>query len=491
MADKDGTSWLWVPVQPKSLPASNDPNRNLGKRTMWVSADSYRPPPADSPIIPIWQSTIIPAAVSIIDENKVPMTSLNFIQRLQPEGETSIGEKGYDPSTVLWIGVEEGEMTPEQAEDLLAQCSDMLKAHSVEDVRVEVHASPVVLHGGPHFLSEPRIWRDISRFELPFHLGIGWPLSSPAKGAAGGTGGVFVKLGEQPATYLLSARHPFNGGNTLVHPSDPMEPGNDILLMGNQHFLDHLDLIDRELKETACKIDTRKRMLTRSGKYDSEDIECIASEMKGLDYDQRGLKTLYSKLQAEWSREDDRRLGAVSHCSRDASDSTTTHLEDWALIRLNDNIVPDGVSPNVLRLGQRVPFMSGFTLDPNIEAYLPVQVTSMVPISEFEGRQTPCLKYGTVGDVKIGIIHPVYALFRSKTGHGTHDTLVMTISASAAKEKKFSGPGDSGSIVIGEKGGAVAMVIGGVSQLRVTYASPLEQIFESIEKFTGLKPRLA
>jgi hypothetical protein len=491
MADKDDTSWLWVPIQPKSLLASNDPNRNLGKRTMRVSADSYRPPPAESPIVSIWQSTIISAAISIIDENNVPMTSLNLIQRVQPEGETSIGEKGYDPSTVLWIGVEEGEMTPEQAEDLLAQCSHMLKAHSVEDVRVEVHASPVVLYGGPPFLSEPRIWRDISKFELPFHLGIGWPLSSPAKGAAGGTGGVFVKLGEQPATYLLSAQHPFNGGNTLVHPSDPMEPGNDVLLMGNQHLFDHLDVIRKELKEIACKIDTRKRMLTRSGKYDSEDIECIASEMKGLDYDQRGLKTLYSKLQAEWSREDDRRLGAVSHCSRDASDSTATHLEDWDLIRLNDNIVPDGVSPNVLRLGQRVPFMSGFTLDPRIEDDLPVQVSSIVSISEFEGRQTPCLRYGTVSDVKIGIIHPVVALVRSKTEHGTHDTLVIPISASAVKEKKFASPGDSGSIVVDEKGGAVAIVVGGVSQLRVTYASPLKHILEWIENLTGLKPRLA
>lgn len=83
------------------------------------------------------------------------------------------------------------------------------------------------------------------------------------------------------------------------------------------------------------------------------------------------------------------------------------------------------------------------------------------------------------------------ALVRNKTDNGALDSLVIPISASDVKEKKFSGPGDSGAIVIGENGGAVAMVIGGVSQLRVTYASPLEQIFESIENLTGLKPRLA
>jgi hypothetical protein len=85
----------------------------------------------------------------------------------------------------------------------------------------------------------------------------------------------------------------------------------------------------------------------------------------------------------------------------------------------------------------------------------------------------------------------VVALVRNKTEHGTRDSLVIPISASDVKEKKFSGPGDSGPIVVNEKGGAVAMVVGGVSQLRVTYASPLEHIFVSIENLTGFKPRLA
>lgn len=111
---------------------------------MWVCGDVYRPASPDMPIVSIWQSTIIPTAVSIVDVNAVPMTSLNLIGRVQPEGETWEGEKAYDPCTLLWIGVEEGRMSPEQAEDLVAQCSEMLKAHSIEDVRVEVHASPVL-----------------------------------------------------------------------------------------------------------------------------------------------------------------------------------------------------------------------------------------------------------------------------------------------------------------------------------------------------------
>jgi hypothetical protein len=217
----------------------------------------------------------------------------------------------------------------------------------------------------------------------------------------------------------------------------------------------------------------------------------MGSELKILEHEQRQMKILYSKLQEDWSREEDRRIGAVSYWSPDASDSAMTHLEDWALIRLKDNIVPNGVSPNILRLGERVPFGLGFTFDPSIEDYLPVQVSSVVPISEYEGRHTPCLRYGTVSDVKIGTIHPVYALVRNKSDKGTRDSLVIPISASDVKEKKLSGPGDSGAVVIGEKGGAIAMVIGGVSQLRVTYASPLDHIFQSIENHTGLKPRLA
>jgi len=261
--------------------------------------------------------------------------------------------------------------------------------------------------------------------------------------------------------------------------------------MGNQHLSDHLDLIKRELKEIAHKIKWKTEMLTRIGEHDDEDAKYIPSELKVLECEQREMKILYAKLQEHWSREHDRRVGTVSFWSPDARDSATTHLEDWALIRLDDNIVPDGVSPNILRLGRRIPFRSGFTLDSSIEDYLPVQVSSIVPISEFEGRQTPCLKYVTASDVKIGIIHPVMALVRNKTNDGTIDSLVIPISASDVKEKQFSDPGDSGSIVIGEKGEAVAMVIGGVSQLRVTYASPLEHIFRSIESVTGLKPQLA
>jgi hypothetical protein len=491
MSDQDETSWLWVPVQPKSLLASNDPNRNLGKRTMWVCGDVYRAPSPELPIVSIWQSTIIPTAGSIVDANAVPMTSLNLIQRVQPEGEIWEGEKAYDPCTLLWIGVEKEEMSPEQAEDLVAQCSEMLKAHSIEDVRVEVHASPVLLYGGPQFLPAKPYWRDVYKYELPFQLGIGWPLASPAENSAGGTGAVFLKLADHPETYLLSAGHALNGGKTLDHPTDPTKPGQNVLLMGNQHFLDHLDLINGELEEIAHKIEWKTEILSTIGKSDPEEAKLITLELNILNYEQREMKNLCSKLQEDWSREEDRRIGTVSYRSRIASDSVTTHLEDWTLIRLNDNIVPDGVSPNILRLGERIPFRSGFTLDPSIEDRRIMQVSNTVPMSEYEGSRTPCMMSGAANGVKIGIIHPVMALVRNKSEHGTRDSLVIPISASDVKEKKFSGPGDSGTIVVNEKGGAVAMVVGGVSQFRVTYASPLEHIFESIENLTGFKPRLA
>jgi len=83
----------------------------------------------------------------------------------------------------------------------------MLKAHSIEDVRVEVHASPVLPYGGPRFLPAKPYWRDVYKYELSFQLGIGWPISSPAENSAGGTGAVFLKLAGNPETYLLSARH--------------------------------------------------------------------------------------------------------------------------------------------------------------------------------------------------------------------------------------------------------------------------------------------
>jgi hypothetical protein len=261
--------------------------------------------------------------------------------------------------------------------------------------------------------------------------------------------------------------------------------------MGNQHFLDHLDLINRELEEIAHKIEWKTEILSTIGKSDPEEAKLITLELNILNYEQREMKNLCSKLQEDWSREEDRRIGTVSYRSRKASDSVTTHLEDWTLIRLNDNIVPDGVSPNILRLGERIPFRSGFTLDPSIEDRRIMQVSNNVPMSEYEGSRTPCLMSAAANGVKIGIIHPVYALVRNKTDNGTRDSLVIPISASDVKEKKFSCPGDSGSIVIGEKGEAVATVIGGVSQLRVTYASPLEHIFQSIERVTGSKPRLA
>jgi len=458
---------------------------------MWVCGDVYRPPSTDSPIVRIWERTIIPASVSIIDENGVPMTSLNLSQRVQPEGEIWEGEKAYDPCTLLWIGVETEGMSPEQAEDLVAQFSEMLKAHSIEDVRVEVHASPVIPYGGPRFLPAKPYWRDVYKYGLPFQLGIGWPLSSRAENSAVGTGAVFLKLAGNPETYLLSARHALYGGKTLGHPNDPTKPGQDVLLMGNQHFSDHLDLIKRELKKIAHKIEWNTEMLSKTGQYDAEDAKWIAPELKVLEYEQREMKTLYSKLQEDWSREEDRRIGTVSILSPDGSDSAPTDLEDWALIRLNNNIVPDGVSPNTFRLGRPIPFRSGFTLDASIEDYLPVQISNIVPVSDLEGRQTPCLKYGAASDVKFGTIHPVMALVRNKTNDGPIDSLVIPISASDVREKKFSGPGDSGAVVIGEKGEAVAMVVGGVSQLRVTYASPLEHIFESIERVTGSKPLLA
>jgi len=71
--------------------------------------------------------------------------------------------------------------------------------------------------------------------------------------------------------------------------------------MRNQHFLDHLDLIEKELEEIAHKIEWKTEVLSTTESSDPEEAKLITLELKVLNYEQREMKNLCTKLQADWN----------------------------------------------------------------------------------------------------------------------------------------------------------------------------------------------
>jgi hypothetical protein len=107
-----------------------------------VRGDYYSDAPTmNHPIFSIWQDTIIPAVMSLVDAIQLPMHSVHLFQRVQSREAIDAGKEAWQSRLIISVGVGVQQATQAQGEDFVAKCGELLKSHSIKDVYVEVKES--------------------------------------------------------------------------------------------------------------------------------------------------------------------------------------------------------------------------------------------------------------------------------------------------------------------------------------------------------------
>lgn len=149
----------------------------------------------DHPICGLWEDQIAPAILSVMDEHCSEPTCLDLVR---------IGLEETIAETLVWIGVEADSLTPASGNVVVALCEEILrKAGGLTSVRVEIRETALcrsALHP-PQQLSSPMRFK----YGEPFTASIGLPISCHSQPHIIGTGGLYMRDGENGAPCCLLA----------------------------------------------------------------------------------------------------------------------------------------------------------------------------------------------------------------------------------------------------------------------------------------------
>jgi len=286
-----------------------------------------------------------------------------------------IGLEETIAETLVWIGVEADSLTPASGNVVVALCEEILrKAGGLTSVRVEIRETALcrsALHP-PQQLSSPMRFK----YGEPFTASIGLPISCHSQPHIIGTGGLYMRDGENGAPLLLTCQHVVSPDNHARLSSSHVSStgGETVELMTPAVFSRHLSGIKDQMRLLAQVIDmTEQRELAnlRPQMVNIENDDQIQqAAIDGSDNDPSlslksipetvhlklwrselaELQALYDEYQTDFGESAGRELGTV-HCHPPISMNSEAYCIDWALIRLNNRQVPESGAVNGIQLG--------------------------------------------------------------------------------------------------------------------------------------------
>ena len=150
------------------------------------------------PLREIWEAVVGSAIVDYLDSEKVKWTSLDPVR---------IGYASVAPPhpVIVWIGVVPGSLSAEDGVEVATHCKDILAAHDINDVHVEIRESMVIRSAGPKIYKPATTSNFTAQVGEPLSTALGLPISAEAIPYIKGTGGFFIS-------------DPRNSGKTLSQP---------------------------------------------------------------------------------------------------------------------------------------------------------------------------------------------------------------------------------------------------------------------------------
>ncbi|KAI3319664.1 hypothetical protein HD806DRAFT_525330 [Xylariaceae sp. AK1471] len=421
---------------------------------------------------------------------------------------------------ILLIAVTENSMGWKRGIEMALRCRELLRDNGF-DIEVEVregtHQRNAISADLESQIDET-FWSKLYPFQtwnpneriLPMLSYSGYPVGYLKDHFDWGTIGLHVMLEDDSKVYGLTCRH-------VVDRNQPLERIYNISAENQkQHHIHGTNRIVADTVESLdCLHDYMGQYLLKLKKEkEQEETQILALEER-RSYN-KGLLENLEKVKA--SANSEKIIGHVAfYPSFEVSTRTPGYLRDWALIELDKYKYPKGFKNQVYI--SHVPKddgITGFEGSNGTMLYLQPQLTSRQQRWDKTAKKSFIVaKRGAKSNLTYGVTSAIEAVVREPKEDGTHYICWELLIVPLGGKGHFSKGGDSGSCVFDEDGQVIGMVVGGNqvnppdhrpwpgigSQSKdvmkqwddgtnITFATPIDWVFDDIQDFTGFKPRL-
>ncbi|TCD60356.1 hypothetical protein EIP91_010316 [Steccherinum ochraceum] len=442
-------------------------------------------------IAEVWEE-LGPVIVSILDRENVNWTSLDVVRI------GFVDEPKVSAPVVLWIGVELESLSSDVGNDVALECKELLLAHGIGDVEVEIREATVETLGGPPLLYPDCYVDPIWAERAPFTFAHGIPICARRTPWVEGTGGFFLDEGDgSEKLYLVTTRHAVlppadTEPGAFEHPSTPC----DVLLLSNASFQNHMTVIEDNIRGLDRRIDSAVRAIQRpQGKEPMSQ-----QEMASLYQDCRRkkcLNTFRQELSTQWMDEDSRRLGHIVY---------SPPFGDLAVIEIDASKIPSSFTGNVLALGDKYDYaqlaqmahakyedfpFTQIVIDHLLSLQGTMTIEDMLDTSSDHGEPALMVvfKNGKTTGLTVGLAHNILSFTRSWGRSGVSISRGWAITSFDWKSTPFALAGDSGSVVVNGKGQIGGMITSGSGHegaCDLIYATPVSCILDTIRSYEPL-----
>ncbi|KAF9505055.1 hypothetical protein BS47DRAFT_1374340 [Hydnum rufescens UP504] len=413
----------------------------------------------------------------------------------------------------LWVGVEPGSLSFEDAQAAAEGCKKILTDAGFPGVEIAFRESIYTRSVGPQLLNYVPYRDPIAQNAAPFTPALGIRIAPLKAPHFEGTAALYLRENSQSErVFVLTARHValpppihnnrlYTRSNSDSHASS--KPAEKVILLGTQAYTKALIEMMGEIEFQSLSIDVYRNEIEALGDpTDGEDAKITSARRHWQNKVEKArqaitdINALHKKITEHWTKPEQRVVGYVRHAPpMSFGTGPEQFTEDWALIDLDVDKIDWGTfMGNVINLGSRIApaeFWKKMHPDPNGRSSFKFPVGALLKVKgvvgeddlcrpkQLDANGEPCLlvvKNGNTTNVTLGRGTGLESIVRTIDEYGVQMTSrEFAIYPYSRKDGPFSAPGDSGSIVVDGNGRIVGLLTGGsgaTDATDVTYITP-------------------
>ncbi|OTA61644.1 hypothetical protein K449DRAFT_445528 [Hypoxylon sp. EC38] len=436
---------------------------------------------------------------------------------------------------ILLIAVEENSLSWEEGILIASECRNTLQTSQIFDVEVEIQEGrchDLAASAELERLVDPTMSynKEPNSILLPLLSFPGYPIAYSEDRRGEGTIGLHVKLHGDASIYGLTCRHVVSADRAPKdHYNDPEESESQSHVQGSvvtfQDCVDRIESFGRDLEAQIKRIGGQKQRWDDYYHFDETKQGLRPSQANLLRLERFAREAVYVNIIMEGLREienkNDRRIGHLAfHPPMEFSTHKKGYLKDWALIKLDESKFVEGPKNTVFIGNLPRCRQVGMSLlaDGIVDGFLSLK--GEFPERDHDVNASMIVgKMGAKTGLTFGIRNEVEAIIR-KPSRDLGDLYAWKMLI-IPLEGDFSAPGDSGSCIFNEWGEVIGLLTSSNGEdfwpedpgqkvspneaaqtnvnelgckrtkgMDITFADPIQWVFDDIEEFTSRKVEL-
>lgn len=381
-----------------------------------------------------------------------------------------------------------------------------MKTSGITDVDVELRESLVTRSAGPALLPATKFIDPTTSVRHPLTHALSLHITSSATPQVAGTGGLFLSTGSSPSPplFLLTARHAVLPPDVTVDD----EEGPTVFSPGDTAFENCIaDVRSEIMRHTSAARDKERYIALLDARPNAAAVQSArARVVRGVERAGSAIEELSAfcaDVDPRWADPAARLLGHVVYAPP-AHVNADGYMEDYALVAVNPDKIDrktftgNGIDLRGLSVHDFLRKMFPGDTSLGIDNYPMDRLLALTrilsheelrkptPVDEHEAPHMVVLKDGAATGLTIGRASGIMSFVREYADDGTHRTSkAWAILPYDGQAGVFSGPGDSGAVVVDGIGRIGGMIFGGTGKtaerLDITYATPFTVIEKSIK----------